>query len=105
MIIKTFEIQYMCVYKSRVCHRCGLEHGPSYKTGHYARCCKTKRITEVRWKTGETEQQSESSEEEFFIGTVSNNKDGLKRWLVELPVSGHDVNSKLILGLMYRLCR
>ena len=92
--------------KQGECFRCGLNHGPSCpaknvkcnkcnKPGHYARCCKTKQLTEVscRYKN-----ESESSEEEFFIGTITNHKDDPRRWFVQLPVNGHSVKFKIDSG-------
>ena len=91
--------------KLRECSRCGLKHGSSCparnakcnkcnKPGHYARCCKTKHLSEVSCKNM---QQHESSEEEFFIGTITGIKDD-SRWFVNLQVNGYDVKFKIDSG-------
>ena len=98
------------VKKLESCQRCGLQHGPSCpaknvkchkcsKLGHYARCCKTKIVTEVQKKT--VMDESESSEEEFFIASVADSSSS-KGWYVELPVNGHNVKFKTLV-LMFQL--
>ena len=89
------------------CTRCGLVHGMSCpaknakckkcgKIGHYARCCRTKHLTEVCCRY---ESEKGSSEEEFFIGTIANNnKDNPERWCVELPINDHVVKFKIDSG-------
>ncbi|CAB4036486.1 Retrovirus-related Pol poly from transposon opus, partial [Paramuricea clavata] len=90
----------------RGCSRCGLSYGSSYhaknakcnkcnKIGHYARCCKTKQLTEVSCRYT---QGNKSSEEEFFIGTITDNKDDPRRWLVDLPINGHNMKFKIDSG-------
>ena len=92
--------------KQRECSRCGLSHGSSCpaknakcrkcnKPGHYARCCKTKQLTKVNCRYT---RSPESSEEEFFIGTITDVKDDSRRWLVNLQVNGNDVKFKLNSG-------
>jgi hypothetical protein len=43
-------------------------------------------------------QETESAEEEFFIRTITDNKDEPRRWLVDLPVNGHNVKFKIDSG-------
>ena len=43
-------------------------------------------------------QSAESSENEFFIGTITDIKDDPRRWLVNLQVNGHDVKFKIDSG-------
>ena len=92
--------------KQRKCSRCGLSHGSACpaknalchkckKPGHYARCYKTKQVPEVNCRYT---QSSESSEQEFFIGTITDIKDDPRRWLVNLQVNGHDVKFKIDSG-------
>ena len=92
--------------KQQKCYRCGSSHGSSCpakntlchrckKRGHYARCCKTKQVTEVNCKYT---QSSKSSEEEFFIGTMTDINDDPRRWLVHLQVNSHDVKFKIDSG-------
>ena len=43
-------------------------------------------------------QESESSQEEFLIGTITKNKDDPRKWFVELPVNGHSMKFKIDSG-------
>ena len=95
--------------KNIKCHRCGLNHAPQqcraknskcnrcHKIGHYARCCRLRQVTEVS-TAHQNNRDTDSSEEEFFIGTITSISDSHKSWHVKLPINNHLIQFKIDSG-------